>query len=80
MIASGISASVVFIEISSWTIAGVVTRTSGGTSEGCVTIQLVNKQMTVVLHLSAEIPEARFEIATTPVVTKTLSQIKSWYR
>ena len=45
-----------------------------------MTILWVNKQMTVVLHLSAEIPEARFEIATTPVLTKTLSQIKSWYR
>ena len=57
-----LSATVYWDELSTRRVAGSVVRTSGGTTQGPVTIRWENRQSAVTLHLDAAHPESTFEM------------------
>ena len=57
-----LSATMYWDELSTRRIAGFVVRTSGGTTQGPVTIRWENRQSAVTLHLDAAHPGSAFEM------------------
>lgn len=66
LIAADILAEVSFEEVSTNRVAGIVVRTSSGTSSGTVTITWQNYNQAITLFLDADHPVVAFEMIGSP--------------
>jgi hypothetical protein len=75
IVASGISATVNFLEISSTRVTGIAIRTSSGTSSGTVTIRWITRGKAVTLALGPPTPEVPFGMEGGDIDRRSGSQL-----